>query len=463
LAAACGGDKQKPKADPLVTDDAGSSGDPVIDARKVTAPTFDAMPVPAAATNTIPDQWWKDAATHCPDGTKLAGAPPPDGNSVSCVDGNYQDTGPYTYFHSNGSKYMVGMKKRGQYDGLWVYFHDNGQKRLENSFVDGKLHGPRLEWHENGAPSLTGGYIEGKPHGSHRSWDPSGKELGAYFVDHGTGDTASWYDSGTKASEGALRDGQQDGPWVYFHENGQKRETTTYAAGKQTGLATSWNDKGAKVAEGSYTDGRWSGDWTYWDASGAIKRVDTYGDDGQKTVQRDYQDGEPLGLEPGPPGACATDLGVVQTWDKAKGREISTSDKNACVWRAWGFPGVTVLGGFAHDRGCKPMGTFIDCELGEWSSTEILARAGWKKAKQPARETIAMRYLRQIHTKYSNSVIQDPDKPVIKSGKDGSVTITAWTARPSGMRRGRTIDKRRYTFSASGEVTVKNLETKEER
>lgn len=463
LLAACGGDKQKPKGEPVVAKDGGVLPGPVSDARVAPRPAIDAAAIPPASTMTVPKQWWKDAATHCPKGTKLAGGPPPDNTGASCTDGDYRDTGPYTRWHSNGAIQMEGMKKRGEYDGLWTYYYDTGQKRLEQSFVAGKLHGPRLEWHKNGQLSLSGGYIEGMPHGTHRRWDPSGTELGTYFVDHGTGDVTRWYDSGAKAAEGALHHGEQVGEWTSFHENGQKRQTVSYAAGKRTGASTSWDEKGVKRSEGTYVAGNWSGDWTYWNDKGEILRIDTYGDDGQKIVQRDYQDGEPLGVAPGPPGACATNLGVVQTWDKAKGREISTSDEGACVWRAWGFPGVIVLGSFAHDRGCKPMGTFIDCELGEWTSVELLARAGWNKAKPKARETIAMRYLRQIHTKYRSGLTDDPAKPVIKSGNDGSVTVTAWTARPSGMRRGRTIDKRRYKFSASGKLTVTDLETRDVR
>ena len=76
---------------------------------------------------------------------------------------------------------------------------------------------------------------------------------------------------GRKSSEGTYTDGEQDGMWTYWHENGQKSSEGTYTDGEQDGMWTYWHENGQKGAEGTYKDGEEDGMWTYWTEEGELE------------------------------------------------------------------------------------------------------------------------------------------------------------------------------------------------
>jgi hypothetical protein len=77
--------------------------------------------------------------------------------------------------------------RKGLPHGLWRTFHNNGQIESEKPHLDGKLHGVCRQW----------------------SW--SGKLLGTYEMNHGTGIQRSWYDNGQSCSEFGTVDGEFTG------------------------------------------------------------------------------------------------------------------------------------------------------------------------------------------------------------------------------------------------------------
>ncbi len=99
--------------------------------------------------------------------------------------------------------------------------------------LNGQLHGLVRAWHKNGVLASEEPYQEGKLHGTCRQWDATGKLLGSYVMDHGTGTQREWWDNGRLKMEVSTLDGAFHGisrQWlmdgtlvfkVYFVESNQ--------------------------------------------------------------------------------------------------------------------------------------------------------------------------------------------------------------------------------------------------
>ena len=59
--------------------------------------------------------------------------------------------------------------------------------------------------------------------------------------------------------------GEREGPWMFFHNNGQKMGAGNYQRGKAVGKWVYWNPDGSKAAEGMMKDGKFVGKWKHYD------------------------------------------------------------------------------------------------------------------------------------------------------------------------------------------------------
>src|SRR5262245_58228039 len=87
-----------------------------------TAPSGNA---PADDTGGPAESWWT-RADGCPEGTKLSGKPPPDGDSVWCERANGKKHGPFTAWFKNGRKSKELAYHEGVEDGGYTTWYDNG-------------------------------------------------------------------------------------------------------------------------------------------------------------------------------------------------------------------------------------------------------------------------------------------------------------------------------------------------
>ena len=64
-------------------------------------------------------------------------------------------------------------------------------------------------------------------------------------------------------------EGELDGLWVTWHQNGQKFVKSNYKNGKQNGLETGWHENGQKSTESNWKDGKVvEGSRKYWNSKG---------------------------------------------------------------------------------------------------------------------------------------------------------------------------------------------------
>ena len=85
-----------------------------------------------------------------------------------------------------------------------------------------------------------------------------------------------YYQNGEMQFEGEYKDGQKDGLWVSWFENGEKWSEANFLGGISEGRETVWYKSGVKNYEGYYLDGKLDGKWTFWDADGNVSKEVNY-------------------------------------------------------------------------------------------------------------------------------------------------------------------------------------------
>ena len=108
----------------------------------------------------------------------------------------------------------------------------NGQMRERVPLLDGLRHGLVQTWHRNGVAASEEPYFNGRLHGVCRQWDESGKLLGAFTMDRGTGVQREW------------------------HDNGQIKLEVSTVAGKFCGQNRIWLRDGTLLSERFFLQGR---------------------------------------------------------------------------------------------------------------------------------------------------------------------------------------------------------------
>ena len=65
-----------------------------------------------------------------------------------------------------------------------------------------------------------------------------------------------WYQNGQKWAEGNCRNGEEESLWIYWWSNGQKSSEGNYLNGKKDGIWIYWDENGQKLSEGNYRNGK---------------------------------------------------------------------------------------------------------------------------------------------------------------------------------------------------------------
>jgi len=114
----------------------------------------------------------------CPNGAKLMGAAPPQGQETWCEkldpSGHAVKDGPFTLYWPNGTKMLEGYYRDGKQDGLWTRFYPGGQRLAVDTYRNGVQEGQHVGWYADGRESDEGRYRDGKREGHWHRWDKSG-------------------------------------------------------------------------------------------------------------------------------------------------------------------------------------------------------------------------------------------------------------------------------------------------
>jgi hypothetical protein len=130
--------------------------------------------------------------------------------------------------------------------------------------------------------------------------------------------------------------------------------------------------------------------------------------------------------------------------------------------------GVTIVTGFAHDRG--DMLEYVEYKGKKYepdqAANAIIPKLGWED--QSKREDIAWAWVVNVCTVGSTVLREKPkefeqsktefETPKVHLFEDGSVEVVLWYREPVGMVPGHHYSKRSYGFSPEGKLTVTALE-----
>ncbi|NND94036.1 MAG: hypothetical protein HKN45_04175 [Flavobacteriales bacterium] len=84
------------------------------------------------------------------------------------------------------------------------------------------------------------------------------------------------YDSGQPKIKGAMVDGERDGLWVSFYENGVRWSEENYMKGVREGRVINFYPNGIIRYRGQYIDDKKAGLWQFYDEEGKLIREENF-------------------------------------------------------------------------------------------------------------------------------------------------------------------------------------------
>jgi antitoxin component YwqK of YwqJK toxin-antitoxin module len=120
--------------------------------------------------------------------------------------------GFFRFNYANGIPESFGRNVHNKKEGLWIRYHQNGGIEDSTVYVNGNPSGTSIGWHSNGymADSI------------------------AYSAD-GSAVEVNWCTNGNPSGAGRLMNGELNGPWQFFHNNGKLAAIELYNMDKLVG------------------------------------------------------------------------------------------------------------------------------------------------------------------------------------------------------------------------------------
>lgn len=163
--------------------------------------------------------------------------------------------GPWQYFFKNGKSEQTGSYKNDLPTGPWKWNYPTGALHRDEIYRGGKEDGMAIEYDSLGGVINEGEYIAGAKNGPWKLTINDHKEEGSYL------------------------DGERDGLWVWYHDNGKKSFEGSFQAGVPVDRHKYWYSNGQVQMMGKYEAGEMSGRWDYYDMNGLL------------SLQLEYKDG----------------------------------------------------------------------------------------------------------------------------------------------------------------------------
>ncbi len=131
------------------------------------------------------------------------------------MSGLYEDAnskianGYFRFFYPNGIPESFGRNVHNKKEGLWIRYHPNGFMEDSTFYVNGNPSGTSFGWYSNGylADSIV-------------------------YNNDGTAIEVDWYTNGSPSAAGRLKNDTLNGPWLFFHNNGQLAARESYQMGE---------------------------------------------------------------------------------------------------------------------------------------------------------------------------------------------------------------------------------------
>lgn len=219
-------------------------------------------------------------------------------------------TGEWIWYYPNGNIETTGQYTgSGKEAGTWKFYYDNGNLSKEEIYENNSKGAYKLYDYDGklyAEMTLKNGRID-----TYTYYDRDGKPLAEGKTKSGKLNLVTYSEFRNKIVEGQLINGQEEGTWKYYYENGALEYELPYVKGKREGIMTyySRNGKpeyeilyrnneregfyrsyflnGSISCEGYYKEGKRNGTWTYYFANGKINTREFYLND--KITGKDYE------------------------------------------------------------------------------------------------------------------------------------------------------------------------------
>ena len=185
-------------------------------------------------------------------------------------------SGPWVLFWPDGERKAAGEYLEGRRDGAWTFFRVDGSTEQEGAYRSGAWHGAWKWYHDGGALHRDEWYRKGGEDGDFLELSNAGDTLAAGRYERGL-KQGRWIEHvNDDRREGVYLDGEQDGIWRHFGDDGQLRFEGEYVAGIPTGEHVKYWPSGIRAMTGAYEGGLPEGNWRYFDTAGTVRLIRQY-------------------------------------------------------------------------------------------------------------------------------------------------------------------------------------------
>jgi len=203
----------------------------------------------------------------------------PDGMYPNTTDASGKKQGAWKKKDEQGTVIYVGQFRDDKPYGLFTYFDTEGRKMTEMNFGNGGNVAYAKMYYVDGKLQAEGKYLDQKKDSVWRFYNVDGLFLSEENWLKGQREGKSVvYHPGTKqaASITLFKNGLEDGPYVEYYLDGQKKMEATYVSGNLEGTATWYFADGRINIVGAYQHAVKHGKWTYYNADGTVKGTETW-------------------------------------------------------------------------------------------------------------------------------------------------------------------------------------------
>lgn len=148
---------------------------------------------------------------------------------TSVKQGNYNKL---SSTHDSGSILEEGYERNGLKEGTWLKYDKESNLIGITSYMDGKINGPAIEMNNRGQITKKQYFMEDVPHGIYGE-----------------------YKFGRAIKEVNYVNGQMDGLYQEFYNDGKLQRSITYTEGVMNGPMKYYNKEGEVTLEYTYKDG----------------------------------------------------------------------------------------------------------------------------------------------------------------------------------------------------------------
>jgi antitoxin component YwqK of YwqJK toxin-antitoxin module len=202
----------------------------------------------------------------------------PAGVYPNTVDAKGKKQGAWKKVDEQGSVVYVGQFKDDKPYGLFTYFDTEERKMTEMNFVKDGVAYAKM-YYIDGKVQAEGKYVNQKKDSVWRFYNVDGLFLSeeSWAMGKREGKSIVYHPGTTQpASVTIYKNGVEEGPYVEYYLDGQKKMEATYIAGNMEGTATWYFSDGRINIIGAYQHAVKHGKWTYYNADGSVKGTETW-------------------------------------------------------------------------------------------------------------------------------------------------------------------------------------------